>query len=248
MRRLAAVLAASLAPAAPCALADELGGGVHYSTGDYGLSSDTEITSLVFTAERETGDWRMKLTVPYLEVTGPATVIPGIGNVGRAATARTTSAGLGDIVGAATYALYFGGRTAIDLTGRVKLPTADADEGLGTGETDFGFQVDAYQAMGRVTPFAGVGYTVFGDPAFTDLKDVWNYSIGATVRVDERDSAGLSLDGRQQVSASSGKMREIVAYWMRRFEGPWRAQFYFLKGFADGSPDFGLGATALYAF
>lgn len=250
MRRIAAVLAASLAPVVSYPLAaDELGGGVHYSTGDYGLSSSTEITSLVFTAEQETGDWRLKLTVPYLEVTGPATVIPGIGNVGRAAnTTKSTSAGLGDIVGAATYGLYFARGTAIDLTGRVKLPTADADEGLGTGEMDFGFQVDAYQAMERVTPFVGIGYTFFGDPAFASLNDVWNYSIGATYRIDERDSAGLSLDGRQQVSADSGKMREIVGYWMRRFQGPWRAQFYFLKGFADGSPDWGAGATALYAF
>jgi len=264
MRRLAVLLASCLAPAATCALAaGELGGGLHYSTGDYGIPDDTEITSLVFTAERETGDWRLKVTVPYLEVSGPVNVIPGIGNVGdtpsrgrgrgnggttASTTTSGTAAGLGDIVGTAIHTLYASGGSAVDFSGRVKLPTADSDEGLGTGEIDFGFQIDAYQAMGRVTPFVGIGYTFFGDPDFADLDDAMNYSIGATYRIDERDSAGLSLDGREPVSADSGEMREIVAYWMRRLQGPWRAQFYFLKGFADGSPDWGLGATALYAF
>ena len=267
MRRLVAALAACLAPAATCALAAEgettYGAGLHYSSGDYGASRDTEITSLLFSAARETGPWRLKLSVPYLEVTGPATVIPGVGNVaddsrgpgrGRGAPRRGggatsgTATGLGDIVGAATYALYSRGGAALDATGRVKLPTADADEGLGTGETDFGFQLDAYQAIERLTPFIGIGYTFFGDPGFADLDDAMNYTAGATYRIDGRDSAGLSLDGRERVSRGSGEQRELVAFWMRRFPGPWRAQLYFLLGLADGSPDWGMGATALYAF
>jgi hypothetical protein len=265
MRRLVAALAACLAPAATCALADEgettYGAGLHYSSGDYGASRDTEITSLLFSVARETGPWRLKLSVPYLEVTGPATVIPGVGNVGDDANGRGrgaprrdgsagsgTATGLGDIVGAATYALYSGGGAALDATGRVKLPTADADDGLGTGETDVGFQIDAYQAIDRLTPFIGIGYTFFGDPAFAELDDAMNYTVGATYRIDGRDSAGLSLDGRERVSRGSAEQRELVAFWMRRFPGPWRAQLYFLKGLADGSPDWGLGATAGYVF
>ena len=260
MRRLVAVLAACLAPAATCALGAEelvLGGGLHYSTGDYGAGADTEITSLAFTAQRETGLWRLKLTVPYLEVTGPGTVIPGVGNVantnprrrgGGGGTSSGTASGLGDIVGAATYGLYSGGGSAIEATARVKLPTADPDEGLGTGETDFGFQLDAYHSMDRLTPFIGIGYTIFGSSTFVNLDDAMNYTIGASYRVDGRDSAAISLDGRERISAVSAEQREIVASWMRRLAGPWRAQLYFLLGLADGSPDWGMGATALYAF
>jgi hypothetical protein len=257
MRRLAVVLAACLAPAATCALgADELGAGLHYSTGDYGVGADTEITSLVFTAQHETGPWRLKLTVPYLEVTGPGTVIPGFGNVNNAnprrrgggGTASGTASGLGDIVAAATYAMFPRESFGLDLTGRIKLPTADADQGLGTGETDIGFQVDAYRSFDRLTPFIGIGYTIFGSSSFFDLDDAMNYSVGASYRIDARDSAGLSLDGRERVSTASAEQRELVGFWTRRLGGPWRAQLYFLKGLADGSPDWGLGATALYAF
>jgi hypothetical protein len=259
MRRLAAVLAACLAPAAACAQAAgewQAGAGLHYSTGDYGAAADTEITSLAFTAQRETGPWRWKLTVPILEVTGPATVIPGIGNVGSAsargqrgtATRRGTATGLGDITGAATYAFVARSDFALDGTARVKLPTADEDEGLGTGETDFGFQADAYFTVDRLTPFVGVGYTFFGDPAGVRLDDAMNYTVGATYRVDARDSAGLSLDGRERVSPGSAEQRELVGFWTRRFSGAWKAQLYVLLGLADGSPDYGMGASATYAF
>jgi len=260
MRRLVAVLAACLAPAATGAFGADgettLGAGLHYSTGDYGAGSDTEITSLAFTAQRETGPWRLKLTVPYLEVTGPGTVIPGVGNVansnprrrGGGGAASGSASGLGDIVGSATYGFLGGRDFALDGTARVKLPTADADQGLGTGETDIGFQVDAYQTIDRLTPFIGIGYTIFGSSSFVNLDDAMNYTVGASYRLDERDSAGLSLDGRERVSAASAEQRELIAFWTRRFTGPWRAQLYFLKGFADGSPDWGMGATALYAF
>jgi hypothetical protein len=260
MRFLVLLMAACLAPAATCALGADgetiLGGGLHYSTGDYGAGADTEITSLALTAQRETGPWRLKLTVPYLEVTGPGTVIPGVGNVnntnprrrGGGGTASGTASGLGDIVGAATYALYAGGGTAIDGTARIKLPTADADQGLGTGETDFGFQLDAYHTMDRLTPFLGIGYTIFGSSSFVNLDDAMNYTIGASYRLDARDSVGLSLDGRERVSAASAEQRELIGFWTRRLTGPWRAQLYFLLGLADGSPDWGMGATALYAF
>jgi hypothetical protein len=58
----------------------------------------------------------------------------------------------------------------------------------------------------------------------------------------------LSLDGRERVSPGGAEQRELLGFWTRRFAGPWRAQLYFLKGLADGSPDWGMGATALYAF
>lgn len=256
MRRLAAVLAACLAPAAGCALAaDEMGGGLHYSTGDYGTGADTEITSLEFVVRRETGPWRVKLTVPYLEITGPGTVIPGIGNVGNGNArgrggggASGTASGLGDIVAAATYALFLRDGLALDLTGKIKLPTADESQGLGTGATDIRFQVDAYQTLDRLTPFVGVGYTIFGNSSLFALDDAVNFTVGGSYRLDARDSVGLSLDGRERVSAASDEQRELLAFWTRRFGGPWRAQFYFLKGLEDGSPDWGVGATALYAF
>jgi hypothetical protein len=239
-----------------------LGTGLHYSTGDYGTGVDTEIVSVPLMARYERDRLLLKLTVPWIEISGGATVIPGVGSVtstnprrrgGAAATSSTSASasGLGDTVASATYALFYdsASRSGIDLTGRVKLPTADEEEGLGTGEVDFGAQVDVYKAIDRITYFGGVGYTILGDAPNLDLKDdVWNVNLGASYRIDARDSAGLSYDWRQPLSASSSRLSEITAFWVRSFDRRWKGQAYFLKGLADGSPDWGVGAFAYYSF
>src|SRR5882672_6521935 len=144
------------------------GAGVNYSTGKYGTSSETKILSIPFSARYETDPWTFKLTVPYLSITSPANVIPGVGRIDssgrpkrRTFTGTTTQSGLGDTVASATYNAYYNAAAerGLDLTGRVKLPTADADKGLGTGSTDESVQVDVYQTFDRLTLFADVGYT-----------------------------------------------------------------------------------------
>ena len=61
-----------------------------------------------------------------------------------------------------------------------------------------------------LTPFLGVGYTFFGDPSGLQLDDAVNYTVGATYRLDARDSVGGSLDGRERVSPGSAEQRELV--------------------------------------
>ncbi|HKQ27257.1 MAG TPA: hypothetical protein VJT77_01580, partial [Burkholderiales bacterium] len=42
-----------------------LGGGVHYSEGDYGTGSSTSITALTFTGRYDTREWSFRGSVPY---------------------------------------------------------------------------------------------------------------------------------------------------------------------------------------
>src|SRR5439155_11274457 len=137
-----------------------LGAGVNYSSGKYGTSAETKILSIPFNIRYETDPWTFKLTVPYLSVTGPANVIPGVGRFDSTGRPRrrviadtTTESGLGDTVASATYQAYYdsAAQRGLDLTGRLKLPTAEADRGLGTGSTDESLQVDVYQTLDRLT-------------------------------------------------------------------------------------------------
>ena len=57
-----------------------LGAGLHHSSGDYGTTTTTTITTLEATARYETGPWVYKATLPYLWVSGNTSVIPGLGN------------------------------------------------------------------------------------------------------------------------------------------------------------------------
>src|SRR5688572_25501468 len=110
-----------------------LGVGFNYSEGDYGTSQTTEILSIPVTARYERDRWIFKLTVPYLRVSGPSNVIPGVGQTSNAnpngrgrgqgggavagTTTTGTASGLGDIVASATYAAYYdkASRFGVDL-------------------------------------------------------------------------------------------------------------------------------------
>jgi hypothetical protein len=244
MRRIAACAGLAFALGAQAQQGQlELGAGLHYSTGDYGTGSETEITTLAATGRYETGPWVYKATVPYLEVTGENAVVPGVGRIGRGAGRRRTESGLGDVVLSATYAAYYDQASTfgVDLTGKLKLPTADENKGLGTGEADVALLADAYQTFDRVTGFAGVGYHILGDAPGQPLDNVWSANAGASYRIDQRDSWGVSFDTRQRVAPGASPQRELTGFFQRKLDALWKAQAYALLGLADGSPDWGFG-------
>jgi hypothetical protein len=227
-----------------------LGGGLHYSSGDYGSGTTTRITSLAATARYETGPWIYKATLPYLRVSGESNVIPGLGRVRGGPPRRTSASGIGDVVLSATYGAYYdrASTLGVDLTGKLKLGTADADEGLGTGEHDVVFLADLYRTFDRVSGFGGVGYHILGSPPGVPLDNVWSATLGASYKLDERDSAGLMLEGRQRVAPSASPQRELTGFWVRKLDRAWKAQAYALIGLADGSPDWGAGLSLARPF
>jgi hypothetical protein len=233
------------------------GAGANYSTGKYGDATPTRIWSIPFMARYETDLWTLKLTVPFLRVASPANVIPGIGAFDssrrprrRRAAGTTTETGLGDTVASATYTAHYddAAKRGLDLTGKVKLPTADADKGLGTGAADESVQVDVYQTQGRFTVFADIGYTFFGHSDFVQLDNALYYGLGFSQKLDTANSLGVSFDGRQRVTPGGAPQRELTAFWNRRMDRATRLQAYVLKGFADGSPNRGIGASLMRGF
>jgi hypothetical protein len=252
MRKLAALAALCLGAASAGAQENgfSLGAGLHYSEGNYGTPDTTHITSFQVTGRYERERWIYKLTVPYLYLSGGQSVVPGIGAVGRSRGSDSAS-GLGVLVAAATWKAHYdpASMLGIDLTGKVKLGTADERKGLGTGENDFSFGADLFKAIDqRTTLFAGLGYTIFGEPPGFRLDNGFYWSLGASWKLPPRESVGLSFDGRQAVAPGSGDQRELTAFWSRALDGAWKAQAYFLVGLADGSPDWGGGVTLARPF
>ena len=260
-----AVSTATLA-VAMTASADEgkltVGSGFNYSSGDYGTTTTTRIRSVPFDLGYERGLWTFKLSVPYVDISGTANVIPGIGRVknnnlnlrGAGGSAGSQSSGnargLGDMVTSAAYNLYndSASQFGVDVSGRIKFATADVNKGLGTGENDYGVGVDVYKKLDRITAFGGVGYTKMGTSANIDLKNVFNASAGASLKVSEASAVGLVVDYRERVSNSSSPRREATVFYSFRPANAWKTQVYLLKGFSDGSPGYGAGVSANYAF
>jgi len=252
VRALALLPALFLASAAFAAESElSAGVGIDYSKGDYGTGSETKILAIPFMVRYDNDPWKLKLTVPWLRVTGPGDVIPGIGrnNRGRRSV-ETTESGIGDTTLAATYATLYEPKSnfGLDLTAKLKLPTGDENRGLGTGSTDETLQAELFKNIDRFTAFGTFGYTFFGHSDVVDLKNAAFAEVGALTRINSTDSVGASLYGRQRVVEGGSAARDLTVFWNRRVAKAQRLQAYFLVGLADGSPDVGFGASALFSF
>lgn len=271
------------APTAHAATTDNgqfsLSAGADYSSGKYGTDATTEIWSVPFTAEYQANDWTFKLVVPYVNVSGPGNVIPGVGRVnnnnplcrglghavggvlhacgggtstgGTAATVSSGSAsGLGDVVASAGYQLFTSSDQSfgVDLTGKIKFGTADADKGLGTGKNDYGLSLDTYKVFGGWTAFGGVGWMKYGSSQYIQLKNGFNANVGAQYKLGGSDSIGAYYYYRERIAVGGGPQSELTGYWNHKLGESWRLQAYVMGGFANGSPDYGAGATLKYTF
>ncbi|WP_395059606.1 hypothetical protein [Polaromonas sp.] len=227
-----------------------IGTSVNYSTGKYGTSTSTDITSIPVTATYDTGPWTLKLSVPYVRISGPADVIVGVGKTSRTTTTVRTASGLGDIVAAATYNFYndAASQSGADVTGKIKFATGDSAKGLGTGENDYSVLLDVYKKVDQITFFGGIGYTVMGSSTAVPLRNVFSFNAGSTYKLDEKSSLGFAYDHRQKSSSTGSAQNELTAFYVHKFNKTWKTQAYLLKGFSDGSPDWGGGFSVGYAF
>jgi hypothetical protein len=228
-----------------------LSAGVDYSTGKYGDVASTDILYLPVAAKYEIDKWILKLTVPFIQVTGPGNVVRDVGVVAnRAAGPRRTESGLGDVILGVSRNVYDGREsgTLVDLTGKIKFGTASFSKGLGTGETDFSPQIDLTQRVTQaITAFGSVGYKFVGDPSGVDLHNVLYGEAGGSYKFAPTTSAGLILF-LSEAESSSGPQRELTAFVNQQLGERWKLLGYVLHGFANGSPDWGGGAVLSYRF
>lgn len=221
--------------------------GFDYTSGDYGSTLDTEILYVPFTLKYETGSWLVWVTLPYIRITGPGTVVGGTdGAIVRktdGAATRSTKDGVGDIVASLTYGLprQTASQPLIEFTGKIKIPTASEKDGLGTGAFDYTFQVDASTTYGRVTPFGTLGYRIVGDPDGVRLDNIFLFSAGAGYELSRRSSLGMIFDYRQAAADGADDAVELTPYVAWKASDRWALNAYLVFGLTDGSPDHGVG-------
>jgi len=246
IQRSLAAAAGGLLLAGSAAAQTSVGVGLEYTTGKYGAAESTEQLYIPFVVKHEAGKWIFRGTVPYLRISGPGNVIGGGADrivVPGLESTRRTESGLGDIVASAFYNILDErkGGLGVDLGVKVKLPTADEQKGLGTGETDYAFQVDFFKPFGATTLFGSVGYRVYGDPPAGELDDVPYGSIGLSHRMSGDASVGVAYDFRPKITPGGSEISELTAFWSKRMTPEWKVQLYGIVGFSDASPDAGAG-------
>jgi hypothetical protein len=219
--------------------------GAEYTTGTYG--GDTDIEDF-YVPVRATVDFRrlsFRLTVPYLSVRAPeGTVITGPGGEPIPGTGDiVTNSGIGDVIASVTVLDVIRNRRlgfAMDLTGKVKFGTADADKGLGTGENDFTVKADFLKFTDSITWIGSIGYKFRGQPPGATLDDALLASAGGIYRFNRDTRAGMFFDYRES-SIGADATQELSLFVSNRISTDWKFQAHVFKGFTDSGADWGGG-------
>jgi len=228
-----------------------LSSGVYYGSGDYGSSNTTEIWYVPIIAQYKNGPWKLKLTVPYLRIKGPGNVLFLEGPTGPTTTTEiTTNDGLGDVIATASFRFYenHASKFYAAVTGKVKIPTADEDKGLGSGETDYYLHVNLTKVIDKFTVFGHLGHKWYGDTSTTNYHNVFYGSLGGQYKFTDKTSAGLIGSYREKSLDKNDPRRSIMAFVGHKFDKSWSAQIYAIHGLSDSVADWSGGVLIKRTF
>jgi hypothetical protein len=224
------------------------GVGVDYTSGDYGGAETINQTYVPFKLAYRTDRLGLRVTAPYVAVSGPGTVLDSSGEL--IPGPDESRSGLGDIIlGATLYDVVRidSARLFVDLGVKMKLGTASETDGLGTGESDYSFQADVLKELDRFSLFATAGYKWRGDPVGVDLRNVPFGTIGGDYRLEHAARVGLMFDYRPSALAGGDPLREATAYLSFTPRVGMTMQPYLVGGLSDSSPDWGGGLNIGWA-
>jgi hypothetical protein len=220
--------------------------GAEYTTGSYGASTDTDIWYFPVTLKYQTDADSLALTVPYVSVEGAGGVVAGDRAMRRnipAGTSRQTHSGLGDFILAGSHKISETTSSRIDLTGKIKFGTADEKDNLGTGENDVSVQLDMEKYMDSNSVYGTVGYKILGDPPGVTFRNVLYGSLGLSHKLDAVQTAGMEWYAQQAALSGGPAASELTLYLGNKVDKKTKVTGYLLKGFSDGSPDWGFGVV-----
>ena len=225
----------------------------YYGHGDFGFDVDTSITYLPLRYEYDKGNWGFQFLMPMLAVDGPGSVLVNLGGVNRifAGSERRQESGLGDIVGSLVYRTPRRNPSAafVDLRLDVKIPTANEQKGLGSGETDVNVQVDLSQYVGQWLLFGSIGYSYRGKSEFyPDLRDGAFGQFGAAFPLQDALSMGLLYDYRQAVASFTSDIHEVGPYVNWQLSDNWSLTGMTMAGLTSASVDYSVLAQLRYSW
>ena len=216
--------------------------GVDFSRGDFGTDTESNTWYVPTSLKFELDPVFVKVTVPYVFVDGDVVIV---GDQPEGVDGLTgVRDGIGDVVLSAGYTYFPTGPSAlpvVSLTGKVKLATADEDEGLGTGEEDYTLQLEISKTFGWFSPFAGVGYKFIGDPKGVSFEDKLFASGGFSVDLGDRVDVGIVYDWAQSAVKGNPDIHELSPFASIKLGDHFAMDPYALVGLSQAAPDWGLG-------
>jgi hypothetical protein len=229
----------------------------NFSSGNYGTGTNTSIVYVPFSMQRLFADGDVSLVVPFVSVTGDGsvTLLSGVPNrqtqISTTQGPRITEMGLGDLVLRGRYYVVDerDWLPTVALTGRVKIPTANESQGLGTGQFDEGVGVELSRTLGKEwTLFVDGSYTFIGKPPGQDLRNQWYYSLGAGYAFSTEWTLSAFYEQYRAVIQGNQSPQDILVVlnygWSQRMGLVAFTQI----GLSDGAPAYALSLGVSYKY
>ncbi len=201
-----------------------------YKTGDFGTPTRSDLyyfsPALGYVAPR----YDMSITIPYLYLL-----------TGQGLMQTNTENGIGDIILRAGIVVAPETENGFSLSASaaVKLPTADENKGLGTGETDYAGFLGVHKRIGQNRLTLSAGYIKVGDPSGIDLNNVYVYDVGYA-RMFTRTELSAWYEGRRSLIPGTKNPQEINVGFFHILNQDYSIKGSSFVGLNNGGPDFGL--------
>lgn len=189
---------------------------ISYATGDFGTSGTVNTVYLPVTLRRLFPNGDVGVTVPYLYMESGPGVTAFSGRPFRTNGADGNgreAGGIGDMLLKGRYYLLEETAYAFNLspTAQIKFPTADDDEGLGTGEFDETLGLEASKTLDDLwSVYGDLYYTFIGEPANKDLDNEFAYDVGAGYSMSEQTELTLFYGERTALVDGRDNPRDIT--------------------------------------
>lgn len=137
----------------------------------------------------------------------------------------------------------------IAVTGRMKMPTASADQGLGTGAFDYGAGLEISKMLGeKWIAFLDGGYNVIGDPDGINFQNQHWYDVGAGYYVTKDLLCSAYYEEYRAIARGFVNARDVFIATNYTASSAWRFSGGVTVGLSDGSPAYALTVGPSYRF
>lgn len=217
-----------------------------FDTGEFGAGERTNTFYLPCTLTRFFERAEAGISVPLIYQDSGDVVFVGNAPNRSGRGGAGSSQGLGDIYLAGKY--YFMDRSktgdiSISPAATLKLPTADEDEHLGTGEPDFGIGLENSVTLDeRWSLYLDIYYTFIGDPPHIDYNNEFGVSVGAGYRLNRATEVGGYLRWRTALLDGNDDPAQLYFNVNHDLDTITAVFAGMGLGLSEGSPDFSLNA------
>jgi len=208
----------------------DLGGG--YKTGDFGTPTTTNLYYFSSTLGYVAPRYDVSISLPFLFLDISGSSQSGMMNM---------NTGLGDVILRGGGVLIPENDRGFALNGAlsIKLPTAGSNNGMGTGEIDYGAFLGLLQRLDAFKLSITGGYIKIGDPPAINYNDIYLYGVGLS-RIFGGTNIAVSLDGRRSMVAGGKNPQEVSLSIFHVLNADYAIRGSAFKGLNKGGPDLGM--------